>query len=163
MVLLKSRHTLSPSPRISQLDFPEVARSFHASYSKLQGFVTEDITLPALAAEVDLSSFWTAFEKRTDERNRELVVLVTWRRSDNDSTQRSSYDRSATEEMDKIANRLQAELDVLDLMHRRIQKRKVLSTCLCSWNERQKATAGEGASAIKVCLDTEGVLAPPAE
>jgi len=123
MGLSHSRHTSRTSPPRSQLDFPEVARSFHASFAKLQEFVTEDANLASLATEVDLSSFWTAFEERSEEHNRELVVLVTWGKLITVYKRETSYEEAVIIEMEEIANGFQAGTDVLDLMYRRLQER----------------------------------------
>jgi hypothetical protein len=79
--------------------------------------------LPVLAKEVDLSSFWTTFEQRDAERIRDPVALATWRTFDNEPERRSSQYGVVTSEIEEISNRLQAETDLLTLIHRRLQTR----------------------------------------
>jgi hypothetical protein len=118
-----SRPSSNTSPPQSKRDYIEVVRSFNAALAKLQEFVIDDVTLPILAKEVDLSSFWTAFERRDAERIRDLVALATWRTFDNKTQQQSSRHRIMTCEIEEISNRLQAETDVLTLMYGRPQTR----------------------------------------
>lgn len=98
---------MSPAP--SALNVKALAESYHAALAKLQKFVTNDTTLPVLAKEVDLPSFWSGFEKRNGERNRDLVVLSNWQEPDN---------------IQQIVSNLQLETSMLTIMYRRIQEKR---------------------------------------
>jgi len=100
------------SPVLIPLDVKnvkEVVESYHAALAKLQAFVTDDTTLPALAKEVDLHRFWSDFEKKSDQRNRDLIMLNNWRGLDN---------------IQHIVRNLQLEEAMLTIMYRRIQEHR---------------------------------------
>lgn len=132
------------SPSQSEPNYSEVVVSFNWAYTKRQRLVTGDITIATLAKEVDLSSFWTAFQRRNYERIRDLVALAECGISDNKTTKKKSFDHAANRELEEMSNRVQADTDMMILMYDRIQKRYVLilssvrKYCSCSFEDEVK-------------------------